>query len=1583
MTREHHPPAAASVLHELASTTSRDFSTVETLKQLLLPQVSNDVSRDPRKHRKTAEETKSPNLAARDGNGSKKKELQSCRFALGLDEAERLAVATETVNIVLKALSEEINGRQQNNGRNSKAAKPLPRSSSGSSSSQRTPLRSRNPLRPISMNLVNQFSPNPLIDRQLTSAPYQDGCRVLAESGRVALACLRSIQTIPKFQPKFAPQQLETAMSVMITKLIAVDLEDLALKEICILKRRIEKSGLTPCKPSQHVKEIGRLDPRDTVEKAKSLPELVSFAAASVREELLYLALSTQVQVLKVLRSKGSEGAIQAALEHLSWSVRNSPGALLSRILCSNVADATRQFKLLLESIQNMCSPTSDSGSIRKKQNPRLVFEIRLLELQYKLHWWKVNKFTPNWQKEFNDPLTNYSTMYRPHCRRQDKSHYERLQSAYHQINGILNAHFTSHESDTGILEGVLVTVAIENDIPSNALKWAQSALRSTALSNSNSMERSAMLCQQVSILLSLYLQKRDPDSLNESASKAVLSLEGDLKGDSAQVDHLFASIKELMRCLCNVCHQSARDLDMAKCWIESKASLVCAQLISRSAEFMNRLVCRPSTSDGEALHASRSAHRRDLISQVLPAIMNAAVLTAKSTLKADSETWDMISRALENCIRMSDSLDDNADTGSFPATSDGCQMPILSSVSQVYWMRFQHLNSIGATFGERKQAAQQSIYCLEKASSAQQISGQLLTKLDKYMGILEAERDYGKLQQAQTQALQLCIDAGALRRVSDQCSELPLATSFRNDKDTQLLHRFLLSFPRIAITAKRDGKSELAAFFDSPELDPFGRGIVLSQQVDSLITLLLRRGPDSVDTVVLNRTIAEILEIWGSAEYEIHHLYIGNRILHLSVAFDTIVDEGLIHQLYDKPPNAEGSSKATESMALRKYNTQLAAIRKALIALRSRSYDLEAVLTEWCDLVRNCEGSNLYAKLYEVPNWITLLELLEIYFSGIGFERQRLMILNVLAATYQLLESSDPDHVLERQIDLGLQYTRLGYSGYSTMLLGKVDTLINISSCSHYLVIKWYLKRAEQAVLVHDLKESSSFIEQAKAVALASEDLLPSVKLGERHRTIASASISAQALSVESKLAWLQGEAQRSLFLARLSAQTLYKVVSAAKSKHTIEILLQTNGYTFQTLANSMASLSLSRPEESSQKTDYARLETMDLWSLAPPLFESLIHLFELYIQCGLPVEAHFYLDECRKLTFALNSVAFTASFQKMHGQYLVRSGDYKEGTNALQEAMQAFSNSTPSLSVASMHSALARSLLQAKQPELSATLTSKALGMLQTISTRRELQSLVHEVVNAPSRETSQVQAPKSELGAKTAKRKASSKVASRAPKATLPRKEIYEEDFLKAEDIVPIKQLGSALNSQNSLINLARGRLAEAQEDLDVSGKFQGPIQAAALCEHELALRKLHLERYMQPLLKDPIISVILESIACYPATQVLGLTTAGSKSPQKKSSTRKQAAVKGNSSKNSSAEEAHVEKLSNAMQHLAISSSRHLELAMNHASTDVLQTLARIQAKTALFQGTATDPRQSQHYLDPFSSVGKPFPPSRNQ
>ena len=1087
MTRKELPARAANIQRAVASTTACTSATVESLRSFLAP-VASPISQQRPSATVPLPKTKGSSVragkatVARAGKRPPVTVLEvpgeQCNQ---IQPQHKLILATEVVNATLKSLTDAIKDPPAKKVTQTKRD-PLARTSSISASSNGHESRSQTPLQPLCVNRLPS-SPGKSNGSRRSSATLStkqtvDGLRAQAECARIAFATLRSLQWHKDSTTALPYLQLESGMSALIGKMLALGFDDIGLRELRILKRRLEASEATSSGHGTAASAASWKGEEQPESKTETLAEMLKFRNNSARGQLLSLMVTTQLQVLKILALRKDASAIEKALQHLQFSAPHSPANLIRQQREPNVPESgvkvARQLESLAQALIALCptSSVTNGKSLPSGINisPEITFQIQVLALQVRLTWWQISGHQSDIAKEIIGPFAQCLANYSGRSRSTKAEKYEIAKSAFENLReSVQNVKGFREECLCSIYQ-LLAESAQDSSQHSQAIRWVKKAKECARESTLSRVQSCNLNCR----LASLELQLPDSEAgekLTSLLDDAAKSLEGDLQGESAELDELLLAVASLRRsafCVFQSSHRSSKTKEK-----RAQASLVhqCSCIVLLCARFLVRYIGGDNSCQGHEKTGARRDQRRKLAARsALPTIESVAAI-ARLSADSEADAWDSLESGLQDCSGLASSIAD-CSTNEYQATRESERASPFLSISNAYWYRYQRLKRGATDANSCRECLLMSIRLIRDHSLCERLAGSLPLKLEKLGQLYEDIRDYEKAADSYDEALRIELESDLLRRALETTALQSLATVLEPESELLPLSRRLSAYHRAASKAIDQG-SRRPLFFDAKGLPPNERGVLLELQLVSLLSVQNAQSPTPKRYNALNDIGMSLLLAYEHDEFPVRRLRVIVRLLSLLLTAPGALKNDLTDILLEEP--GKPTTGTHFDISLLSLQPHLLTCRYLLITLRQKPPNikyLESVITSWSKLIQaNVDWASLQAHVYDVADWLIQLEMLSEYLDMQGLELYRVSVLNIAVLVHEAALPVQCSALVSKLCDLGSQHVRLGYSALAGSVLHKAQRYLEASELSNKIKLKWHLSYAEYALGNRNLK--------------------------------------------------------------------------------------------------------------------------------------------------------------------------------------------------------------------------------------------------------------------------------------------------------------------------------------------------------------------------------------------------------------------------------------------------------------------------------------------------------------------------------
>ena len=905
-----------------------------------------------------------------------------------------------------------------------------------------------------------------------------DGLRAQGECARIAFSTLRSLQNQKDSSTALPYLQLESGMSALIAKMLALGFDDMALKELRILKRRLEASKAASCGQDTAGSAGSWKDDEKSDLKSETLAEMLRFRNTNSGGQLLSLIITTQLQVLKLLASKRDACATETALQHLQFSVPHSPANLIRRQLESDLPGSkekvVRQLESLTQALIALCPTVSgeDDKLLAPGSNvsPDINFQIQVLTFHVRSIWWQISGHQGDIAKEIIGPFSRCLANYSGHSSSTRAEKYETAKKALEILNERVQKVKGFREEVLFLAYQMLAELAQDSSQYSQAIRWVRKARECHPESTLSRVQ----LCNFKCRLASLEIQS----SGSEPSEKLLLllkdaakSLEGNLHGESSELDELLSSIASLRRSAFSFIQGSCRSSGTTEIRAQSALVHTCTNIVLLCARFLVRYVGIGNSREGNEKTTERRDQRRRLAARSTTATIESVLAMARLSADSEANIWDPLEIGLQDCARLISDIE-RYTTNEDRASDKDRRVSSFAQISSAYWYRYQFLKRKASDVKTCRECLLVSIELIRDRPLCEKLAGSLPLKLERFGQLCEDIRDYEKAADSYEEALHVELDAGLFQTVMKTAAVQSIPNLLEQESNLLPFSRKLSAYLRAALKANDQG-SRRPSFYDAKWLSASERGVLLERQLVYLLTALNVQGPTLTITNALNDIGLTLLSTYEHKKFPVRRLSVVVRLLRSILTAPEALGNDLKDQLLEVHTTSGMDSHF--DVGLLSFQPHLLTCRRFLISLRQKipnMKDLESVISSWSKVAQeSVESGSLQTRVYDVADWLTQLEMLGEYLDMQGLELYRVSTLNIAVVIHEAASSVQYSALVSRLSELGSQHVRLGYSGLAGSILHKAQRYLEASDLIGKVKLKWHLSYAEYALASGNLK--------------------------------------------------------------------------------------------------------------------------------------------------------------------------------------------------------------------------------------------------------------------------------------------------------------------------------------------------------------------------------------------------------------------------------------------------------------------------------------------------------------------------------
>ncbi|KAF2275921.1 uncharacterized protein EI97DRAFT_399489 [Westerdykella ornata] len=1410
---------------------------------------------------------------------------------------ERYILATEVANITLKSLSDALKSHRPLKTAKSKPPSPTEPALSGtprrtfsrSSSLTQKPLQERSvpqttnsPRKPTTLRRSLSYS------SCLTTGP-DPGLVATAECARIAFAYLRSAEAA-KIAGKDAPAlQVESGILALIGKLVAHGQDGLAVKELRMLKKRLEQFLL----PSNgRILKKGAAAPKATVAQEKeSLASLLEFGDFDLTSPTLPLIVSLQTYALRLMARLRRARLVEEAWTYLKLSNPSSPANLICHMAKVSNADpkTLRQLENLAQSVLALCPSISRSEDASLDQKhlqppPDVVLSLQHLAFKIRQRWWKLANHVTNEEKELLEPFTKCMITF---ARRSELSAVKKYKVAELLFTDLVGSseHLATLQkrgksSAAALAANTLSSLAQSANLPAEALRWLGKS-GSSALREESAAAAATRLVQGAVLSLGVYLNDPDQGGPDPAISDALNALSGNLGGSHSELDSLFMQASALRRTAAKAL--SKNNLGLASGPQLQTLALNC---ISAAVRFTARYLGTSVASDLEPRHQPRYKQRTQFLANYVKSILDSACMCCKIPVGSDREPhWVIVDTMLHDCISILKHFD-NATNDEIEGAHD--LQHAFAKVSNAYWALHLQLKTPNGTDKLSLRAMQRSAEILRSRPLSEQHAGLLTMKLERLAEALESRGDASASRKAIVQCIETLTEFGVLRNAGALAQTLPLQCVFESDESTTGLARAIKWYQRSFLKFGTDDSSELA-IYDNPQLGPTERGLLLEYQLHLYAKILSKnRVWDTSLGASLQALSQRLREIYAPETFPIRRQRALLVLFRLSQERPDLLHQ---HEFANLEDVMEIDVQGTEDEGLERFCSHFTALWKLKLCLQdSSSYSStikECVLIWQALLSSSSSWKDLSERVDDVELWLTDLQAASDYLTVKGEEYYAVQLQYLISRILELENAVDRSRLVKNTSHLALQLLRLGYTGKAGLLFAKTEKMASDVMTSTEARLQWHLGYAEYLLQLGNPVKCETSLTAAETIARQDSGFMsladPSTTLSGRTRFNR---ILADACYVHSLLAFHTGHHQDAARRVRQCVALNRRIWAALENKQTSTSPVAPSGSDTEgdkTVMVSFDPLSTMRNDKGIplvMSVTHGSLDGPSFWPLVPRLYHGLMLQSHIYAHQGLLQEAVYIAEQAEMVASAVNARSLIVDNASRRAEYWVQGGRTDKAQSALAVPEKCLRENH--IFMAAYHSSMARIRHANEEFDEELSAYERLEGLLSGLSSPSFIEEMVGSSANMDSL-TTQMAAVSLEAS------EPAKKPTTRAPRGRKPGAPTARKTTARAPRKAPVKnvqttptpptsigdeclslcRLQADIARRRALVNLLQEDVSKALELLSQAQLIERGAEKSV--SHAWLSFKASLSRGMQQLATDLTFNTLPESTIAFPAVR----------------------------------------------------------------------------------------------------------------
>ncbi|TPX12107.1 uncharacterized protein E0L32_007222 [Thyridium curvatum] len=1236
-------PQAEAVRTAIGSISTCTSATTLALKELLLPKEprpenqSTTGRRTAAKGAATTTNTRTPSAA----KSRSKKDKPNDSPNSALSDKEKAVLATEVVNAILKLLADASKSVPATPARRSPQDGELVRTVA------RNALRRSNsaPMTPLHARSLNRVTTSPVAvaKQAANSIPSpSNGCLAAVECGRVAFTALRTLQSSGKVT--LPELQLEAGMSSFIGRLIGLGMQEQAVKELRVLKQRLDGAPNTTKKTVKDTVAEG-------VSSSQSIAEIINFETVPDSQQGLSLATTAQLQALRVLSTLKKPSFIEAALPFLKAS-KTSPLSLLlqsANLKGSDRGKIARQIENLSQLVLSLAPSiaSKDDGLAvepRLSVSPVVALELQVIGIEARLQWWALAKHQGDVDKDILSPLSRCLSAYVRRSRA-ERASYKLCNKSFEHIMSVVRIHdlrpSSTSKSPIASINQLLASVAREGGYIEEAIASVEKLYNTLDRDEDSAARRCSIAAQ----LLSLHLKQPSQYLKDETLLNEVLEgVQGPLKGDTTELEELLMNICQLRKSAMSLLIKRVQDEASPEHLLESHRHLLEA-FVFHCPRFCLRWLGKPPASKSSTKDFLRYEQRRQLLSKSIHHILDSALVVAKLHIDERRIVWAQLDSVLQDSLTLLDYMGDS--NTSTTSTS------FYVKISHFYYLQYNTLRqqSTDPTDVEPLRALRKSIDCIRYRSRQEKERSQIIQKLER---MAELCRSLGRGAEAlgALQAIRSTfVEEGVLREIAESLNTQPPSVAWTSNMKSLGLSRSLAEISKLEQVAV-DWTSELT----EPE-----KIAVLEHQ---LHFESMRRTRSSHRPSLSDANVEALLRAYYPTQFPVRRYRTLLRLLATSMQDrDVIADiQSQINATQGLIENQDLGDDSSLRSYLPHYQNLYTSLT-GLIAGFPQLATLEECLATWTDLVEAHASEEDLNKYLDGPSdLLAHLQSVADFTRTMGHETILTKVLGLSAKISKVLSDSTQEGLdLKYKSHLATHYVAIGESARAQDILNSGKQTHSLNDVSLETRLGFHLSFAEYFIAVGETAEAEVHLEQA---CQANHDTQTRARLSRGQRK----ALVAQASFLQSLASLKKGDSHHALLVARNGVKILFqewsKLEKDRQSDSTIDASLSED----QQGLNETSQTDLEQPQECSMSPD--EVCSPAFWALFYPLFRSLSSLSTLYAHMGMFQETLYYAEQANKIANSTGSSIYIASSEAWLGSVWLKAAKPDKSLSFLNAA-------------------------------------------------------------------------------------------------------------------------------------------------------------------------------------------------------------------------------------------------------------------------------------------------------------------------
>ncbi|RKF58238.1 Separin [Golovinomyces cichoracearum] len=1390
---------------------------------------------------------------------------------------EKSILATEVINATLKSLNEAV--KSSGSARNLREKPKDTVLLSERDGRRKSSCISESPSQPkLSTRKTSHSNISGREYRMCTSVSFNNNEYLpTAECARIAFACLRTLQFSQVSDINLPPLQLENGMSVLIAKLISLEMDDLATKELRILKRCLLSDGTT--------KKIPIVDETSVVTSGNTLADLLDFGKVTFTGPKLEIVITTQLQVLRLINSSSKKSKYaHLALQVLSTEYLTSP----TNLIMTAAKDVTetekkekiiRQLYSLSEYILSLCPSILSSYDIvaaETKLNvcPEDAILLQTIALRSRFLWWGLSGRKGDLIKDIFDPFFRCFSTFVRRSKNSTSETYSIAVEVVEVMRRLLEGHSISYSSTLNLLlveiYKVLASLAKHASQIDAAIDWANQAHH--ILKTEKASE--AKLYSAFTRIISLRLQSPTRETVEEEQLMNLLEYLGrPFSGEVSEIDDLLIEVSHARRAALNLLNENFKQTE-----VNSKISRKLndsSQEMYRSLVFMCPLLSLRylgSAPDHKSTHKQVTRYDKKLqfIRKISIYAIDSTLFLVKTLLNQGQMKWEILDSKLQDCLSLLNRLDGGSEDVSWDTANPIPTTSYRVRISNLYYTQYlkNRENQAHSKNNEIIRVLRRSVDCIRDRPFGERKMALFTVKLERLAELYKNNGKYDEVLNLLCTLRNNMIEEGTLSTVIKKAETKPLKAAWCETPDVAMLGRTIHSILKVQLKIKASA-TQISLVEDNWSQEE--RAIILEYELEYLCK---QSTQNSKLTAELTRVVVgHLLEIYQKSKYPLRRFRVLLRLLLND--YSNLCEElkGTEFELdYDFIENLV--IKDTEDEGLSNYYLHyknMVMMSKELDKEQPSLKKLTKGLSTWLSIISSCQNHfDLSGKIDDIIELLAFLHTINDWFQVHGHDNIRVAALQLILLLNEKCEAIiKPDELTLSFVVLGMQWLHLGYSGKASLYLDRARTSNKKTGGSSFVSLQLQIFLCEYLLTIGNLSEVENNLSLAQSLFVKQKgNLFYSSTAISLHQKTKTNILISNAHVLSSKLALERGLVQTALGHAKQSVQLLRRTWNTIEENmnHKANIVDNNSRSDLNEITKEFSNMSLKNLSQSSSSSSGTSHDYTLFWTIITPLFHSLKHLSSIFGHHGMFQETVYYADQAYKLAKQVKSDIHLAISGTDLGNIWLRGGNLSKGSELLNEAKSILPSSEKSKLAAllSFNLGMMHGLQGDNDVELS--LYNDAIIILNSIIRKEHILS-IEILLEANDITEDQVPLKKGTNQKKTLTKKTiiRNKPATRSNLAINPKSRVESNSSLAIE-YPHLLALRSLIIREKARVLVLQKRLADASKLLI---EAETTFSSLDKVSHGLAIGRNLLVQSLNQMDADPVYSILQDSTISFPS------------------------------------------------------------------------------------------------------------------